>query len=89
MLYVCLKDSVAKPSSASELSTTKITGKADVGFVKDSKRTPTHQKVKATIASIPLSTFPEHNSSESMKSRSEVKELLKDQSVKSAVSIFF
>lgn len=35
-------------------SSTKITGKADVGFVKDNKSTPPHQRVKAVTASVPV-----------------------------------
>ena len=37
-------------------TSTKITGKADVGFVKDNKSTPPHQRVKAVTASVPVAS---------------------------------
>lgn len=40
-------------SSPSEQTSTKITGRADVGYVKDNKSLPANQKVKAITASIP------------------------------------
>ena len=37
-------------------TSTKITGQADVGFVKDNKSTPPHQRVKAVTASVPVAS---------------------------------
>jgi len=39
------------------VNATKITGKAEVGFVKDNKFSPSKQKVKAITASVPAITF--------------------------------
>lgn len=43
-------------SCSPQPTATKITGKADVGFVKDNKSTRLHQRVKAITASVPTIT---------------------------------
>lgn len=48
IVIVAGKSSAQLPSAA-----TKITGKADVGYVKDSKKPLAHQKIKAITASVP------------------------------------
>lgn len=53
-----LKKFVGVAGSNSALSPqpaqTKITGKANIGFIRDQKKAPVQQRVKATTASIPM-----------------------------------